>query len=180
MKKIVLVITCFLFIVGCSFTNNTPTKKVESHLMKYKDLDETVLSDLDLASESEGLTTKQKENYVKAMKRQYSNMKYEVTNEQVNGDEAVVTAKITVYDLHKVRSNANKYAESNRSEFLIDGIYSNEKFVNYELDEMLKAEDTIDYTIDFTVTKDDNDKWVVDDLDTVTKQKLHGIYNYES
>lgn len=179
MKKTLLTLTCLLLLVGCSLTSNTPTKQVENYLMKYKDLDEAVLSDLELSSEKENLTTTQKENYIKVMKRQYSNLKYEVTDEQVDGDEAVVTVNITVFDLYKVRTEAKKYSETNEDEFLVDDIFNDEKYVDYELDEMLNAEDTVDYTLTFTVIKNDSGKWVVQEPDEITKQKLHGTYNYE-
>ena len=61
--------------VGCSLTN-TPTKKTEELFKKYQTLDSAVISDLELTTEGASLTTeKQKENYMKAMKMQYSDLK---------------------------------------------------------------------------------------------------------
>ena len=37
--------------------------------------------------------------------------------------------------------------------------------------------DTVDYTIDFTLTKIDN-KWEVNDLTTEQLEKIHGVYKY--
>ena len=36
---------------------------------------------------------------------------------------------------------------------------------------------TVDYTIDFTLTKVDNE-WVVNDLTTEQLEKIHGVYAY--
>ena len=53
------------------------------------------------------------------------------------------------------------------------------KVNEYLLDELYKASEYVEYTITINLIKEDN-KWVVEDLDTITKEKLHGTYNYEN
>ncbi len=178
MKKLILVLASVMLLIGC--TNNSPTKRTEEFLTKYQSLSDDVMSDLDLSAETENLGSTSTATYKDVIKRQYQNMKYEITNETVNGDEAIVTAKITVYDLYKVRSESQTYMMTNPTEFNDEtGTYSQNKFREYELSKMLKTNNTIDYTIDFYLEKVD-DTWTMKELSNTTKEKLHGIYNYES
>lgn len=163
--------------VGCSIMN-TPTKKVEEFLMSYQTLSEDVISDLELSAEMENLNSTNKVTYMDAIQRNYKNLKYEITNENVNGDEAVVTAKITVYDLYKAMKESNNYLTDNSTEFEVNGVYDQNKYREYEINQMLKTNDTVDYTINFNLQKVD-DEWVLIEPDNTVKEKIHGIYNYE-
>jgi len=182
MKKLLVMFTCILLIVGCSLTNNTPNKKTKEFLNRYSSLNEGVISDLNLSSEMSGLTTEEhKEKYIGVMKRQYQDMFYEIVEEEVNGDEAVVEVKISVYDLFKARNTAENYTFSNPSEFYVsetDNTRDITKVNEYILEELNKTNEKVDYTIEVNLVKKDG-KWEVREFDTVTKEKLHGTYNYE-
>ncbi len=178
MKKIIVVLLSIVTLFGCT-TMNTPTKKTEEFLTRYQSLNDAVLTDLDLSAETENLGSTNTKTYKDVITRVYQNMKYEVTNEKIEGDEAIVTAKVTVYDLYKARTESEGYLRDHAEEFQENGVYSQDKFVEYELDKMMKTEETIDYTIDFSLEKVE-DEWKVKELSTTTKEKLHGLYNYES
>lgn len=168
MKKLLLIVFSSLMLFGCSLNNNTPTKKTEEFLNRYKNLDSEVLSDLELSLSTTGLTKNEHQvKYTNVMKRQYSDMMYKITNETVNGDEAEVEVNISVYDLYKVTREGEKEESQD------------DKYYNNILDEMLDTDDRVDYTITINLVKRD-DKWVVNNLDNETRQKLHGMYNYES
>ena len=111
---------------------------------------------------------------MKAMKTQYSDLKYEIVSEDVNGDEATVTAKITVYDFYKVQKEANEYRLTHEDEFDTE-----DDFILYKLKNMMEASDRVDYTITVDLVKED-DEWVVQSFDKTTLEKIHGTYNYES
>lgn len=178
MKKFLVIVLSLFLMVGCSF-NNTPTKKTEELLKKYQTLDDAVISDLELTTEGANLENeKDKENYMKAMKMQYSDMKYEIKNEEVNGDEATVTVKISVYDFYKVQKEANDYAKDHPDEFLTDEVYDAAKFMEYKLKNMLDSDERIDYTIEVKLVKED-DEWVAEAFDKTTLEKIHGTYDYE-
>lgn len=178
MKKFLVIISCILLLVGCSFTN-TPTKKVEELFKKYQKLDDGVLSDLELTTEGTNLTSEeQKTNYMKAMKMQYSDLKYEIMDEEVDGDEATVTVKISVYDFYKVQKDADEYLKNHENEFLTDEVYDAAKFMEYKLKNMVEASDRVEYTIEIDLVKED-DEWVTQALDKTTLQKIHGTYDYE-
>lgn len=178
MKKFLVILSCMILMVGCSISN-TPSKKTEELFKKYQTLDDAVISDLELTTEAGNLTSeKQKTSYMKAMKMQYSDLKYEIMDEEIDGDEATVTVKISVYDFYKVQKDAQEYLEKHEDEFLTDDVYDEEKFTLYKLKNMGDASDRIDYTIKVFLEKED-DEWVVNSFDKTTLEKIHGTYNYE-
>lgn len=185
MKKkilmIVMVAIMSITLVGCSCIKKTAKGAVEDFLNQYKSLSSNVISDLDDVVDKEDLTDEQKEKYRDILKKQYKDIKYEVTSEDYDGDTANVDAKITVYDLYKVQKDANNYLTDHSSEFVDDkGTYSNKLFMDYKLDNMKKSTDTVEYTITFKVVKDDKGNYKVTDLTQNDLEKIHGIYNYDS
>ncbi len=182
MKKI-LVIFAFLFgLVGCTIgPANTPSKAVEEYLDRYIDNSDVVMEELDdYVADRNELDDEQKDTYKEILKKQYSDLKYEITDEKYDGDTATVTVKLTVYDLYKVQKDADKHLADNADEFKNDeGVYDASKFIKYKLDQMKDTTDTIDYTLEVNVTKVDN-AWQVEQLSNEALQKIHGIYNYET
>lgn len=179
MKKLIFVILSSLLIfTGCD-TMNTPTKRTEEYLSKYVSLDKDVVSDVDLMVETENLGDDNSKTYKKVIERQLKDMEYEIVSEEVDGDTATVTAKITVYDLYKVKTDANTYYRENPTEFYDDNnVLDDDKYNKYSLDNMLKTKNTVDYTIEIDLKKV-NDTWTVEDIDNTTKEKIYGLYDYE-
>ena len=52
--------------------------------------------------------------------------------------------------------------------------------MDYKLDQMQKNNDTVEYTINFNLTKDDNGNWQITELSQEDLEKIHGIYNYDT
>lgn len=179
-KKVLLVFLMMFMVVGCSCSmSGTPKKAVEELLNKYKTNDEDVITELNSYVSEQSLTDDQKEKYTDILKKQYTDLKYEITDEAIDGDSATVTAKITVYDLYKVQKDAETHLSTNKEEFNDENdVYDKTLFIDYKLDKMKSNTDVVDYTITFTLTKID-DKWQVDQLDDASLEKIHGIYNYE-
>lgn len=178
MKKILIILTCMLIMVGCVL-DKTPKTATEDLFKKYQKLDDAVLTDLELTTEGTELTNnKQKEDYMKAMKMQYSDLKYEIIDEDITGDQASVKVKITVYDFYKIQKDANDYLESHPDEFLKNDVHDKDKFMEYKLKNMLDASDRVEYTITVELEKED-DEWVPTSFDKTTLEKIHGTYNYE-
>ena len=50
------------------------------------------------------------------------------------------------------------------------------KFMDYKLDQMDDVKDKIKYTINFTLTKKDNN-WEMDEITDIDRQKIHGLYS---
>lgn len=184
MKKVIAsltVIMCCLFLVGCGCTKKTAKGAVEDFLDQYKNLSASVLSDLENVIEQENFQDTQEEKYRDILKKQYSDLKYEILDETYDGDTAVVRAKITVYDLYKAQADAANHLNGHMDEFKGEnGNYDNNLYLDYKLDQMKKVTDTVEYTIEFNLVKNDNDNWKVNDLSNADLEKIHGIYNYDT
>ena len=182
MKKIflylLLVLGCFS-LTGCNTLMNTPTKKVEKLLSMYQTKDRKVLEQLDTVLLSETLLDNDlKERYRELMKKQYGELSYQVKDETIDGNQAVVEVAIEVYDYNSaidalennlINDNSN-YVDDNGN--LLTSVYNEEKI---RLMENVKSRVT--YTINFTVSKIE-DEWIVDDLTETERMKLHGLYAY--
>lgn len=182
MKKILLVFStvCLLFLSGCGETlMNTPTKKVEMFLDNYKTLNDDVLTQLDEVVNNYTLfDDDSKEEYKDLMKNHYKNLKYEVKDEKINGDQATVTTEIEVTDYSKIMSEANSYLGTHRDEFNDEsGNYDETLFTKYRISKLKDAKDTVKYTIDFQLNKEDG-KWVLEDLTDEQEAKINGMYTY--
>ena len=178
MKKILVMLISLVMVVGCSCSNDKAADAVEEYLNEYKGLSNNVLEDIDELVSNEYLTDKGKETYKEVLKRQYRDLIYTIENEDYDGDTAMVTVKITVYDLYKAQKNASIYLNSHQDEFLTDGEYDNDLYMDYKLEEMRDMNDTISYNIVFNVTKTDG-KWVVEQPSEEVLEKIHGVYNYD-
>lgn len=177
MKKILLIVIILFSLVGCG--GKTAKSAAESYLMKYRNLDSEVLVDLENIIETENLTRNQEEKYRDILKKQYSDLKYEIIDETYDGDTAVVKAKVEVYDLYKAQSDSADYLNDHMDEFKDEsGAFNNSSYLDYKLENMKKTTETVEYTIEFNVVKNENNNWKVIDLTQEDLEKIHGIYNY--
>ena len=175
MKKF-LVGLLLVFFVGCAVNNmGTPTNKVEELLKKYKNEDSTIITQLEQALASESMTSLQKQRYQNLMKKQYSNMAYTIKNEKIDGDNAIVTVDVMVYDYATTNNAVNNYLENYPDEFHEGDLFNNEVFQDYRISELEKVTSRKTYTIDFTLTKKDGN-WVADPLTEIERKKLHGVF----
>jgi hypothetical protein len=178
MKKILFVFAAFMILTGCGNTklDNTPTKKVEEYFNKYQTLDQSVMDDLDnvLAGDTT-LSDDDRDDYREFMKKHYQDLKYKIKNEKIDGDTATVETQITVRDYTKAVNNAVGQKEDGN--FTDDnGDVDTAKFSNYRLMELKKVKDTKTYTLNLTLTKQ-NDEWVLDQLSDEDLNKINGLYS---
>ena len=178
-NKIKLIAICFLLLIistACSL-GNTPTSAVENLLAKYNNADEEIVVELDDYVNSSSLTDEQNNKYKEVYLKQFKDMRYEIKEEMIDGDVATVIAQITVYDYYKTEKNANEYLTNNADEFKKDGEYDEGLFVDYKLGKLQDVNDTVDYTIEFTLSRVENE-WVVNELTNEQLEKIHGVYEY--
>ena len=178
MKKILLILSMMILLAGCQF-NSSPKNEVENLLKKYQNLDEEVLGDLELTSESSMFREEQKDDYINVMKTQYQDLKYEIQSEEIDADKASVTVNISVYDYYKAQKEAGEYMNEHKEEFMNGEEFDNDKYLTYKIVKMQNTSSRVDYTIVIDLTKN-GDKWVVDKMDSTTLKKIHGTYNYEN
>lgn len=180
MKKIIyfLIGISLINLVGCGMVENTPTKQVEAFLSRYQTLDEVVLKDLDAVIEKDAsFDNEQKEEYREIMKKHYRDLTYEVKDEVVDGDNATVPVEIEVTDYSKALTEAEEYRKNNESKFIDkNGNYDETKFNDYRLKKMKESKEKAKYTLELTLTKNEDGKWEMDNLTTDDEQKLNGTY----
>ena len=113
------------------------------------------------------------------MERQYSNLMYKIINEAIDGKTAVVEVEIEVYDYNKAITESENYLLANPTEFQNEkGEVDTPKYNDYKLSLMNDVKDRVKYTINFTLSKDNDDEWIVDDLTEAERMKIHGLYAY--
>ena len=162
-KNILTIILLSIILFGCSIANS-PTSKTEELLSNYQRLDENIIiSYTDLITDIT-IDEDLKNNYNDLIKDQYQNLSYEIKEEVVDGNTAVVTTSIDVLDYKKV---INKY---NKNDYPLN------KYHELIIEDLKKAKTKVTYTIEFTLTKDNKNNWKMDNLSNEQKQKLLGIY----
>ena len=173
MKKFLLSLLSILILTGCGINiGNTPSKRVEDYLNKYQTLDSDVLEDLETTLNLDNtISNEDKSGYREFMKKHYQDMKYEIKNETIDGDNATVEVAITVRDYSKVISDTDNYKSETKT-----GDEEKLSFSSYRLEELQKAKDTVTYTLYFNLTKKDN-KWVLDQPTNSDLNKINGLYH---
>lgn len=99
-KKILMIILCFVVLVGCELSNN-PTSKTEAFLLDYQMLKDNISINYTDLIEDTNVSTDIKEGYKDLIKKQYRNLSYEIKEEIIDGDIATVTTEIKVMDYKK-------------------------------------------------------------------------------
>ena len=179
MKKYIIVIALLMVVLtGCALSEVTPTDAVRSYLDRYKNNETVVVNELNEYLSTEDMNDDVRDNYRKVYLRQYSNMKYEIKDETINGDKAVVTVQVTVFDYFKANNDSDAYYAANESEFILEnGDIDVSKFVAYKINKLTETTDTVTYTMDINLVKVDGD-WEVQPLSMDDLNKLHGVYEY--
>ena len=197
MKKILIALMVILLSACTLGAAVTPKQKVSEFLDKYKNQNEDIISQLEETIENDITNTDYKDRYKTLMTNQYKNMEYDIKEEIVEEDNAVVEVEVTVYDYASAIRNANQYLNDNPDEFAkkmeenaddetsednettgdatTTNDYDEDKFMDYKITQMENVTDTVKYTIEFTLTKV-NGEWQLDELSNSDIEKLHGIY----
>lgn len=164
-KKIILFIIPLLLLVGCEL-GNTPTSTVENLLTKYQKLDSDIDSGIDSILVEQNMLDEQKERYRALIEKQYKNLSYEVKEELIDGNNATVIVEIEVID----------YKRAINDLVFDNSIYTKETYDNEKLTRLENANDKITYTIEFNLSKDNDDKWRLNALNNEEIKKIQGMY----
>ena len=177
-SKLLLVISVIsVFIIGCSF-NLSPRERVEELLNKYIKNDREIIKELNIYIKKQELNEYQKELYKEVILDEYSNLKYEIKNEVINGNKAEVRVRLKVKDLYKIENESIKYLYDHPNDFLTEGKFNQNKFLNYKLNQMKERNDLVNYIVKIKLTKKKN-VWFINKLSNETIRKIHGMYEYE-
>ena len=166
MKKKILLLTIFTFLlIGCSMSN-TPTSKVEELLSKYQRLDNDISMGINSVLDEQNLTDIHKERYRKLLEDQYKNLSYEIKDEIIDGDTATVIVEIEVID----------YKKSINDLTFDSMLYTKDSFDEEKLDRLEEAKDKVTYTLELTLTKDTEGAWKLNALTNEQIKKIQGMY----
>ena len=152
-------------LIACSMAN-TPTSKVEELFAKYQKIDTDINLGIDSVLDEQNLTDNHKERYRKLLETQYHNLSYNIKDEIIDGDNATVIAEIEVTDY---RSSINDLTFDST-------IYTKETFDEAKLDRLENAKDKVTYTLELTLTKDDEGTWKLNALTNEQIKKIQGMY----
>ena len=164
MKKVIIFII-LLTLFGCTLYNK-PTSKVEQLMTKYQLVDDDIKKDIENILSDDSLTFEQKNRYKKLLENQYKNLQYEIKDEEIDGNKAIVTISIEVLDYKKTIDKLEENIQN----------YEIEKYNEEKLKELEKTKDKITYTLKIEVLKDNNGTWYIDDLTNENKKKIQGMY----
>ena len=166
MKKKILLLAIFTFLlIGCSMSN-TPTSKVEELLSKYQRLDNDISMGINSVLDEQNLTDIHKERYRKLLEDQYKNLSYEIKDEIIDGDTATVIVEIEVID----------YKKSINDLTFDSMLYTKDSFDEEKLDRLEEAKDKVTYTLELTLTKDTEGAWKLNALTNEQIKKIQGMY----
>ena len=165
MKKIFVLVVITLLLVGCDMAN-TPTSMVDDLFSKYQKLDNDIDSGIDSVLDEQNLTSEHRDRYRRLLENQYRNLSYEIKNETIDGNNAIVTVEIEVIDYKQAVSDLT----------FDSTIYTKESFDEEKLNRLENANNKVTYTLDLSFTKDDDNKWKINALTNEQIKKIQGMY----
>lgn len=176
MKKILIIILVIIVLSGCSKkvqANDVVKKYLDSYVNISDDVKNSLNKTID---ENDEFNKENKIMYKKVLLKQYQDLKYTILREEYDGDKALISVNINVYDFNKAEENASLYLSSHLKEFYDENDkFDNYKYINYKLKLMYDSSDRIDYTIVFFLNKNKN-TWVLEQPTDSDLEKIHGIY----
>ena len=165
-KKLLLLVLPILFlVVGCTM-NNTPSSKVEDLFTKYQKLDTDIDTGISSVLDEQNISDAQKERYRKILEKQYKNLTYQIKEEVIDGDTATVTTEIEVTD----------YKNSINDLVFDSNIYTKETYDEEKLNRLEQAKEKVKYTLELTLTKDEDGEWRLNALTNEELKKIQGMY----
>jgi len=164
-KKIFLFAVLAFLLVGCSMANN-PTSITENLFTKYLTVDKDINTGINTVLDEQNLTVAHRERYRKLLENQYKNLSYEIKDELVDGDTATVLVEIEVIDYKRAISDLT----------FDSTIYTKESFDEEKLNRLEQAKDKVKYTLELTLTKDNEGSWNLNALTNEQIKKIQGMY----
>lgn len=164
-KRLIFLVIPVFFLVACSLSN-TPTSKAEELFSKYQKIDNEIDREITLVLDEQNLTEAQKERYRKILEKQYKNLTYQIKDENIDGDTALVIAEIEVLDLKRAIDNL----------VFDSSIYTKQAYDEEKLNRLESAKDKVTYTIELNVYKDQNGNWKLNTLSSDKIKKIQGMY----
>ena len=146
--------------------SNTPTSKVEELLSKYQKVDNDISAEINTVLDEQNFNDSHKERYKKLLENQYKNMSYEIKDERIDGNNATVIVEIEVLDY-----------KNTISDLTFDStIYTKESYDEEKLNRLENTSSKVTYTMELTLTKDNDGMWHLNALTNEQIKKIQGMY----
>jgi len=145
---------------------NNPTSITENLFTKYLTVDKDINTGINTVLDEQNLTVAHRERYRKLLENQYKNLSYEIKDELVDGDTATVLVEIEVIDYKRAISDLT----------FDSTIYTKESFDEEKLNRLEQAKDKVKYTLELTLTKDNEGSWNLNALTNEQIKKIQGMY----
>ena len=152
-------------LIGCTM-GNTPTATVENLFMKYQRFDDDIERSVNKILDEQNMTTENRDRYYKLLEKQYRNLTYEIKDEKIDDNKAIVIVEIEVIDYKKYINDLT--FDSN--------LYTKDSFDNEKLNRLENADEKVIYTLELTLTKDEDNMWKLDALTNEETKKIQGMY----
>ena len=165
MKKLFVLLIIPFLLVACSMSN-TPTSIVEELFNKYQKVDSDIDTAIYKVLEEQNLTPNHKDRFHKLLMNQYANLSYDVKNELIDGNNAIVTVEIEVTD-YKASINDLTFDST---------LYTKESFDEEKLKRLENAKNKVTYTLELNLTKNNDNKWQLSALTNEQIKKIQGMY----
>ena len=154
----------------------SPVGMTHSYLKRFQKEDKSLTSKITYPF-SDNLNSNQEQRYKEIIKKQYRNIKYSILDEYVGEVDSNITVQVSVKDLKETYEQANSYVFAHKDKFLDEsGNLDNDKVINYKLEQMEKAKDTIEYSIVINYYKNSNNQWEMTELSSTDLKKISGIF----
>lgn len=177
-KLLVVALAIVVFAIGCASLSNTPSGRVEEFLRRYQTTSDAVLIELGDFLDTLELDPEVREDYHAIYIRQYQDLEFEIQSENIDGNRAIVTVLIRVYDYYQANININNFIATNQNKFLDDeGQFSPTLAFKHRIEELSRVNNRVEHTIDFSLTRV-NDEWTMDSLSEDILEKIHGTFPY--
>ena len=160
-----ILIFILFWTTGCSMSN-TPSSNVDALFMKYQKVDSDISSGIDATIQEQNLTDQHRQRYRKIIEDQYRNLSYEIKDERIDGDNAIVTVEIEVIDYKNAISDLT----------FDSSLYTKESFDEEKLTRLENYDGKVTYTLELTLTRDSDKVWKLNPLTTEQIKKIQGMY----
>lgn len=176
MRKLFIIIVSVFILTGCN-KQKSAVDEVKDYLNEYTSLSSSVKKSLNnVILNRKEFNEENKKMYKKIFLKQYKDLNYTILNEEYDGNKALITVNVSVYDLNKAEERAVDYLSKNLHEFYNEkNVFDNAKYIDYKLKLMYEIEDRINYNIVFFLNYK-NKKWVLEQPTEDDLEKIHGIY----
>ena len=166
MKRKIFLLTMILFLlIGCTM-GNTPTATVENLFTKYQRFDNDIENGINKILDEQNMTNDARSRYYKLLEKQYRSLTYEIKDERIDGNKATVIVEIEVIDYKKMINDLT----------FDSSLYTKDSFDNEKLNRLESAEDKVTYTLELSLTKDEDNMWKLDALTNEEIKKIQGMY----